>query len=104
AAFFGCLYSGTIAVPAYPPTSRRHVPRLLSIVRDARPAVSLTVGAVLPKISVLTAQAAEMQGMRWLATDALGDSDPTWNPPPSSPGAPAFLQYTSGSTSTPKGV
>jgi len=40
AAFFGCLYAGAIAVPVYPPTSRRSLPRLAAIVKDARPRVA----------------------------------------------------------------
>src|SRR5919206_903896 len=38
AAFFGCLYAGAIAVPAYPPHPvrlDRSLPRLRAIVRDA---------------------------------------------------------------------
>ena len=27
-AFFGCLYAGAVAVPVYPPTSQRSLPRL----------------------------------------------------------------------------
>ena len=42
AAFFGCLYAGAIAVPVYPPTSRRSMPRLWSIVKDASPRMALT--------------------------------------------------------------
>src|SRR5436190_7674 len=41
AAFLGCLYGGVVAVPAYPPTSERTLPRLLAIARDARPAFAL---------------------------------------------------------------
>jgi len=41
-AFFGCLCGGAIAVPVQPPGSRRSLPRLLSVVRDARPAIALT--------------------------------------------------------------
>src|ERR1044071_1774923 len=35
--FFGCLYAGVIAVPAYPPSPplERSMPRLLAIVDDA---------------------------------------------------------------------
>ena len=43
AAFFGCLYAGVIAVPAYPPesTRRHHLERLLSIIGDAEPRLVL---------------------------------------------------------------
>src|SRR5206468_7729245 len=42
ASFFGSLYSGVIAVPVYPPNPDqldRTLPRLLAIIRDARPLV-----------------------------------------------------------------
>ena len=39
AAFFGCLYCRAIAVPAYPPRSKRGLPRLVAIARDAQPAL-----------------------------------------------------------------
>ena len=45
AAFFGCLYAGVIAVPAYPPNPaqlKRTLPRLGMIAHDARPSVALT--------------------------------------------------------------
>src|ERR1700733_2020006 len=45
AAFFGCLYAGASALPAYPPRSPRSLPRLLTIVADAAPAVALTTSA-----------------------------------------------------------
>src|SRR5262245_31793105 len=44
AAFFGCLYAGVIAVPAYPPHRREassEQSRLKSIVKDAQPSVVL---------------------------------------------------------------
>ncbi|NJL29960.1 MAG: fatty acyl-AMP ligase, partial [Thermoanaerobaculia bacterium] len=50
AAFLGCLYAGTVAVPAYPPASQRHLPRLRSIVRDAEPKVVVATSSTLPKI------------------------------------------------------
>src|SRR5687767_2102395 len=36
AAFFGCLYAGAVAVPAYPPRLNRPEPRLQAIVSDAK--------------------------------------------------------------------
>ena len=35
-AFFGCLYAGVVAVPAYPPRNQRNTPRILAILTDAK--------------------------------------------------------------------
>ena len=41
-AFFGCLYAGIIAVPAYPPRKNQKINRLKSIIEDSKPEVILT--------------------------------------------------------------
>src|SRR5947199_3122041 len=51
AAFFGCLYAGTLAVPAYPPHSNRSLGRLSSIAADAQARFVLTTSPVLSKIA-----------------------------------------------------
>src|SRR5438552_3584542 len=43
AAFFGCIYAGVVAVPVYPPRSRRLAGAFLGQVRDASPSIILTV-------------------------------------------------------------
>lgn len=56
AGFFGCLYAGVIAVPAYPPDPNRlnrSLPRLQAIVRDARATVALTTDSILYMIRML---------------------------------------------------
>lgn len=54
AAFYGCLYAGAIAVPAYPPDPTRlelSLPRLLAIVRDCAPAAVLTTTGLLAALA-----------------------------------------------------
>lgn len=104
-AFLGCLYAGTIAVPAYPPASKRHWPRLQSIVADSTPHVALTASAELSKIQRVGNKLDGLADLPWWTTDTADDSlADTWQPSPLGPESLAFLQYTSGSTSTPKGV
>ncbi len=104
AAFFGCLYAGVIAVPAYPPRSPRMMPRLLAILADAQPAVALAAGASLRRVRGWMERTPAAAALSWLATDELESSPAGWEPPAPDGDAVAFLQYTSGSTSTPKGV
>jgi acyl-CoA synthetase (AMP-forming)/AMP-acid ligase II len=105
AAFFGCLYGGVVAVPAYPPRSARALPRLLEIARDARPVVALTTTELETAIGGLAAQVPELGAVRLLATDALPPEEAeSWRDPGLSSADLAFLQYTSGSTAAPKGV
>ncbi|HEX8282700.1 MAG TPA: fatty acyl-AMP ligase [Pyrinomonadaceae bacterium] len=103
AAFFGALYAGVVAVPAYPLRSVRMLPRLLAIVADARPAVALTTEPLLAAMRPLLQDSAE--GLRWLSTTDLdaGLAD-SWEDPRVGGETLAFLQYTSGSTALPKGV
>jgi acyl-CoA synthetase (AMP-forming)/AMP-acid ligase II len=108
AAFFGCLYAGVIAVPLPPPNlaqPQRTLPRLLAIIRDAQPSVVLTTSAILSNTHGLFTQAAELQNMRWLATDNVTSRlAQEWKDPTVTKNTLALLQYTSGSTAEPKGV
>ncbi|QXI44879.1 non-ribosomal peptide synthetase [Pseudomonas wayambapalatensis] len=106
AAFFGCLYAGVIAVPAYPPESSRqhHQERLLSIIDDAQPRLLLTVEALHDSLQGLDALATDAApGL--LAVDRLApELADDWREPALAGEHIAFLQYTSGSTALPKGV
>ncbi|AUX39888.1 beta-ketoacyl synthase [Sorangium cellulosum] len=106
--FLGCLYAGVIAVPAYPPEPgrvNRTLPRLKAILNDARPAAILTTHELEQAMAQPLSEARELDGVRWFATDRMESAPPeAWTPPVLSPDALAFLQYTSGSTSAPKGV
>jgi acyl-CoA synthetase (AMP-forming)/AMP-acid ligase II len=106
--FFGCLYSGTVAVPAYPPDARHleaGLPRIRSIVADARPDVILTTEDVAALRGRLSDVAPELAALDWIATDRLPPGlEDGWREAGTTADSLAHLQYTSGSTASPKGV
>jgi amino acid adenylation domain-containing protein len=102
-AFLACLSAGVIAVPAYPPRNRRHHARLNAIVEDARPKVVLVGNVGASKVDEWMAELPFPITRVTVRPDVLGATvrDSIRLPRPSDL---ALLQYTSGSTSTPKGV
>jgi acyl-CoA synthetase (AMP-forming)/AMP-acid ligase II len=103
-AFFGCLYAGVIAVPAYPPRFNKPMPRLQAIVADAQAKFALTTASILSNLERQFSQNQDLAALHWLATDTIANPIQTWQPPQIASNTLAFLQYTSGSTGNPKGV
>ncbi|HEX5709232.1 MAG TPA: fatty acyl-AMP ligase, partial [Pyrinomonadaceae bacterium] len=105
AAFFGCLYAGAVAVPVYPPRMNQSLARLQSIVRDSESSGLLTNSASLSRGAALFGDASPLKNLWHVATDTLSDElAARWQEPEVGGETLAFLQYTSGSTSEPKGV
>ncbi|MEM8779641.1 MAG: AMP-binding protein, partial [Cyanobacteria bacterium P01_G01_bin.49] len=105
AAFFGCLYAGVIAVPAYPPENKRKTPRIKAITGDSEAKIVLTTNTLSLKMKSWFSKTENQNNLQWLTTDNLNNGiEDSWQEFNVDEETIAFLQYTSGSTGTPKGV
>jgi acyl-CoA synthetase (AMP-forming)/AMP-acid ligase II len=91
-ALLGCLFAGAIAAPAPPPLRQSDTDRLLVVLRGCRPS------AIFVDRPILSEEATP----RLTVTELVrGARAPTFAPAPEKI---ALLQYTSGTTSTPRGI
>jgi thioester reductase-like protein len=112
-AFIACVKLGALPVPVAPPDASGFVggvERLTYITGDAGARVALTNDAYLNQFKALEARSPEaafwlgappLASLHWLATGRLIGRARIFTPPT---GGLLFLQYTSGSTQTPRGV
>src|SRR6478736_1891038 len=104
-AFFGCLYAGVVAVPAYPPRANESAHRLRAIIADAGAQIALTTGPLLATSANFTPAGLGHATLRLLTTDDLSAINADdWTAGDVRADTLAMLQYTSGSTGQPKGV
>src|SRR5579863_305480 len=107
-AFFGCVYAEIIPVPVYPPRGNNNLGRLLAIGDDCQATLLLCNQDFRPHLQAEKLPRNRQSQFHLIQTDILpstnGHSAGIWQKPEISSDAVAFLQYTSGSTASPKGV
>ncbi len=104
-ALYACIIAGIVAVPVAPPHLNRIGTRagtLLNIVRSCRPKLALARSLLYDARAKFLEVGWELLAPTWLHLDDPVESAATSSLP--DPGEIAFLQYTSGTTSRPRGV
>ncbi len=105
-AFWSCICAGLVPVPspAPDPVRRKHsLPRLRAIIEDAQVSLVLTTSGI-EAVSLELSVARNGSQVEWMATDRPYDQVDAVELPHLERTALAYLQYTSGSTATPRGV
>lgn len=104
-AFFGCLYAGIAAIPLYPPRVNRSISQFQTIMADAHATVALITAEYLHNMKRRPANEQSLETLQWLTTDDITPvKEDDWRRPEATSATLAFIQYTSGSASTPRGV
>ncbi len=104
AAYYGCLYAGVVAVPAYPPKLNKNANRIKSILANVDASIVLTTPQIFSLIVRQFPDEPTLQKLRWIFPEMIADIGSDWRDPGINCQDVAFIQYTSGTTAEPRGV
>ncbi|HEV2679677.1 MAG TPA: fatty acyl-AMP ligase, partial [Rhodanobacter sp.] len=105
--FLGCSYGRVIGAPMPAPASSkldRYLIRVQNVIRDGDARFVLTTSAIRDRLRAVVSTMQGFEQVEWVAVDELGDLSSAWVEEAIDTSELVYLQYTSGSTSIPKGV
>jgi acyl-CoA synthetase (AMP-forming)/AMP-acid ligase II len=106
-AFLGCVYGSVIAVPMPAPVSgnvERYLARVRNVVVDGDIQYALTTSSIMESLQGALEKMEGLEAVEWILVDEELDRSRQWVGPSVQESDIVYLQYTSGSTSVPKGV
>ncbi|MEU1466831.1 fatty acyl-AMP ligase [Streptomyces sp. NPDC005761] len=108
-AYLGCLSAAVVAVPGLPPQGRsqnhRALRRVRRMIADADAEVILGTKQIIAGLGAMSEHLPELDAALCIATEDIPDeAGDSWRACDLAPDSVAFLQYTSGSTTAPRGV
>ncbi len=105
--FLGCTYGKVIGAPMPAPASSkldRYLVRVQNVIRDGDARFVLTTAAIRDRLQAMAGTMQGFEQVEWVAVDELADLSSAWVEDAVDTSELVYLQYTSGSTSIPKGV
>ncbi|NBV41667.1 fatty acyl-AMP ligase [bacterium] len=102
-ALFGCFYAGVVPMPVYPPRPNRDNSNFNSICTASSPSAILSTAEMAAKWA--SQNSTLITGLPWIAVDDVSSElAPQWELKSRPSNEIALIQFSSGSTSHPKGV